>query len=516
MPASTFRTVLTCTVLLASSVVAVPAAADTVSDAASPASIGTLQTLTVTPDDLASGESSITVDVPRCVYEVAFVMSGGDGGSAGAAGTPGYAPGGSGAVVSGTLWNLSGETLTLYPATAGGSVAAPDDPETPGMGGTGHRAGGRGHGRTGETPGVTFDGGGGGGGASGIRRASGTLDVAVAGGGGGAGGPAMDAESNTGIGGTNGGAGGDGVNFVGSGGAGGELESGLGANGTGISTVSGGAGGGGGGGGHRGGAVGRMTGFTDRGAGGGGAGSSFIDATLDSGGSIEYYGLSESDAGDDADGAITLAWYSCVSELTLAGTTTDADGTVAPASGWAQTITSDQSVSPDTGVLGADGTLVAVVDGYATETTTVTVRQEERDGWLLQNWSSTATDTPLAVCALNGSDSRFLSVTNLSASSYSVDIPSGSQVRCSSNTVEAAPEMTVAAEAQDLTTGGSDPVSVNAGDEVEFVYTITNRGTVPLRVDASESRIPDLRCLTEVVLPGQVTTCTGTTVVTRD
>lgn len=517
MPVLSLRTPLAITALLATSLVAAPASATTDPGPTGQTRSGEVETLTITAADLVGSATSVAFAVPECATEIAFVMSGGEGGSAGAEDTAGFARGGLGTVLSGTLSGLQGTSLALFPATAGASVDSANAPGAEALGGSGYRSGGAG-GSTSQQGDAIFDAGGGGGGASAIQGSvdAATIALAIAAGGGGAGGQASADVENTGFGGTNGGDGGRGANTGGSGGVGGFRENGHGGAGGASGAAQGGAAGGGGGAGLLGGGSGTTVGGTTRGGGGGGSGASVIDAALAGEGNIADYGLSESDAQGAGDGVIILAWYSCPTEFTVSGTTTSVDGTVAPATGWSQSIAASGVATPDTGVLDAEGAFTILIDDFAEDTRTVTVTQEERDGWLMQNWTSPNLNVPLAVCTVDGDAEQTLTVTNLSASSYSVAVPRQSDVTCASNTVEAAPEMRVIATSRDETTGGYYPAAVNSGDEMEFAYSIFNDGNIPLALTATDSGVLELVCPRTELAPNSSTTCKGKTIVTRD
>lgn len=474
-----------------------------------------VQTRTVQLADVTAGTQYTAFTVPDCVTEIAFVVDGAAGGSSRRVGTNAHAAGGEGAVLSGTMRVTAGEQLRLYPAQRGVSAQLTSDTGDAGGGGAiGFRHGGGG---TGKDDGwlIRSNAGGGGGASSAITL--GTTPLVVASGGGGAGGSSWNTALNTAKGGAGDARGADGVSNPGSGGALNAVPAGGGGKAT--EPFSSGGGGGGGGAGYVGGGGGRGASIGNLGGGAGAGGTSFIDSSRVGTSAIADFGLSASDVTPTGDGTVKIAWYGCASVLTINGTTTTSSGTTSPAAGWAHTLTTPATLRPGTDLtLDGEGRADATLRGFADASTPVpvTVTQSSRDGWVMRNWTETTVNTPVATCIVNGDPARTLSVANVDAHSFRIDVPADAWVSCTFNTVEGAPGMSVEPDTVHVLTGTPNPTSVTSGDEVEFGYTVRNTGNLPLDIAVTDPKTPDLACASTALLPGTETRCTGTTSITRD
>lgn len=517
---------LLATVLLTSSQISVPAVAAG-ADEPAPRAGGSAQTFTVNSTDLANGAKYIEFVVPECVTELAYMVDGAAGGASSIPGSSHYGRGGAGALRSGTVKVTGGEVLWLYPSVAGGD--APNSAALNGRGGaggSGWRSGGNGssHLDPGSVP-STDNPGGGGGGSSAITTSLGE-QVVIAGGGGGGGGTGGDDATtsvmNTAHGGDGDQDGGNGVGFGSNviagnwGGTAGWFDSGIGGAGQVYISHPGGAGGGGGGA-KGGGAGGLGAPGIAYGAGAGGGGTSMVASDRVSTGTLGDYGLSTSGVDTSGDGSVTIAWASCGSVLTLVGTKTAATGAKSPAAGWSHTVSATAgTVSPATGTLDSTGTLVSTITDTEASSITVTVTQEQRTGWLMQNWTDTSVDTPLAVCTVGGDGGDSLTVTNLSLSSYSITFPFPSSVTCVSNTVEANPQLAEEAMVTDTSTDTEYPDAVNSGATMEYHYDLKNTGNIPLTISIADPKVPGLVCAVSVLMPGVITSCSGTNIAVAD
>lgn len=474
-----------------------------------------VQTRTVQLSDVSAGTPYASFTVPDCVTEIAYVMDGAAGGSSRRVGTNAYAPGGQGAVLSGTVRVSAGEQIRLYPSQQGVSAQLNSDTGDAGGGGTiGFRAGGGG---TGKDDGwMTRSNAGGGGGAS-SALTIGSTPLVVAAGGGGAGGSSWNSAVNTGRGGAGDARGADGVINPGSGGALNSVIGGAGGKAT-EPSLSGG-GGGGGGAGYVGGGGGRGGTSASLGGGGGAGGTSFVEAARAGTTSVTEFGLQASDVTPSGDGAVKIAWYGCASVLTLEGTATSADGTSTASSGWAHRLTTSATLRPGSDlVLDTQGRADATLRGFATASSTlpVTVSQAPRQGWVMRDWSAGAMHIPPATCTVNGDPAAILPVTRVDGFSFRVDIPADTWVRCTFDSVEGAPSMTVTSDTYDVENDLTDPTTVISGTGVRFGYTVRNTGNLPLDLTVADPKTPDLACVTTALLPGAETRCTGSTSITRD
>lgn len=474
-----------------------------------------VHTRTVQLSDVTSSTPYVAFTVPDCVTEIAYVMDGAAGGSSRRVGTAAYAPGGQGAVRSGTVRVSAGEQLRLYPAQQGVSAQLNSDTGDAGGGGAiGFRVGGGG---TGKDDGFLTRSNAGGGGGAASALTVGSTPLVVAAGGGGAGGSSWNSAMNTAQGGAGDARGADGVSNPGSGGALNAVASGAGGKAT--EPFASGGGGGGGGAGYVGGGGGRGANVGSLGGGGGAGGTSFVDASRTGTSTIADFGLRTSDVTPTGDGTVKIAWYGCASVLTLQGTTTTAAGTTAPAQGWVHRLTTSASVQKGNDlVLDAQGRVDATLRGFADARTTipVTVAQAARSGWVMRDWTDTTMHGPLATCFADGDPAAALPVTTVDAHSFRVDVPANAWVTCTFDTVEGAPGMSVASDTEDVATGTATPKAVTSGDEVRFGYTVRNTGNLPLDLTLDDPKTPDLACATTALLPGAETRCTGSTSITRD
>jgi hypothetical protein len=481
-------------------------------------SSSTVTTKTVRVADVTSATPYVTFTVPDCVVEIAYVMDGAEGGSSRRVGTNPYAAGGQGAVRSGTISVTPGEELRLYPAAKGGAAQLDSDIGDAGAGGAiGYRKGGGGTGMDQGAGLWNVRQNAGGGGGAGAAITAGTSPLVVAGGGGGAGGSSWNDAKNTAVGGAGDVRGGDGVSNAGSGGTLGAGASGAGVRGSDPTGNGGGSGGGGGG--YLGGGAGRASTSGSQGGGGGAGGTSYTDASRAGTGSVDDYGLAASDVTPTGDGIVTIAWNGCAAALTLQGTETDAAGATSPAAGWNHTVTVTGGTSvADSPALDADGSSHLSVHGFenAADTRTVTVTQEARPGWVLRDWDDTGMHRPLATCAVLGDGGTDVTVTNVDAHSFRIDIAVGQWIVCSFDTVEGAPDMSVSASATDVASGLPAGPAVTSGDAVDFAYTVRNTGNLPLDLTISDPRNDALACVKAALLPGDQTLCSGTLSVTRD
>lgn len=478
-----------------------------------------VKTKSVTVAEVTSGTPYVSFTVPDCVAEIAYVIDGGEGGSSRRVGTNAFAPGGAGAVRSGTILVSPGEQLRLYPAAKGGSAQLNSDYGDAGGGGAiGFRAGGGGTGKDQDyaLPWNIHQNAGGGGGASSAITLN-TVPLVVAAGGGGAGGSSWNDAKNTAVGGAGDVRGADGVSNAGSGGALGAGAAGTGLRGNDPSGNGGGAGGGGGG--YLGGGGGRASGTGGQGGGAGAGGTSYTDATRVGSRSIAEFGLASSDVTPTADGVVKIAWVGCRSILSIEGTVTDVEGAPSPAAGWEHRITvGGRLIDPITSVLDDSGWSDAFLSGYLSidDTFTVTVKQETRPGWILRDWDDTAMHQPFATCVDYFDPDIDIPVTNVDAHSFRLTTEPGQWIVCTVDTVEGAPDMTVSASATHAGSGLPTGNSVTAGDDVHFAYTVRNTGNLPLDLTISDPQNDAMACAQAALLPGDQTLCSGTTTVTRD
>ncbi len=475
-----------------------------------------VQTSTVQLPDVSSTTPYVSFTVPACVTEIAYVIDGAAGGASRKSGTPQRAEGGVGAVRSGTLNVTAGEQLRLYPAQQGISALATSDTGDAGGGGAiGFRSGGGG---TGQDDGwLNRQNPGGGGGAS-SAISLGTTPLVVAAGGGGAGGSAWNSATNTARGGAGDMPGSAGVSHAGSGGLLNAVASGAGGKAT-EPFGNGGGGGGGGAGYIGGGGGGKGTSLASQGGGGGAGGTSYVDASRIGASDVADFGLTPGDLAPTGNGAVKIAWFDCASVLSLNGTATTSAGTTLPASGWEHTVTTAASLHPGSNLTLDDaGRSDVTLRGFADASASipVTVSQVPREGWILRNWTETATDTPVATCTKNGDPDTQIPIAPVDSHSFRLDIPADSWVSCDFDSVEAAPDMTVRPDSTNLLNGELHPQSVKSGTDVEFGYTVNNTGNVPLNLTATDPKTPSLTCASSTLLPEAETRCAGITSITRD
>lgn len=479
-----------------------------------------VQTKTVKLADVTSGNQYLAFTVPQCVSEIAYVLSGAEGGASRKTGTNQRAEGGGGAVLVGTLKVVPGEQLRLYPSERGVSAQASSDIGDAGGGGTiGYTHGGGGSGKDQGSwviGGVRQNAGGGGGASSAITTA--TEPVVVASGGGGAGGSAWNDAKNTATGGAGDKVGNSGVGYANSGGALGVVANGSGAFAN--QPLGNGGGGGGGGAGYTGGGGGKSSQTGSQGGGGGAGGTSYAAESRIGTGAVSDYGMSVSEATPAGDGTVKIAWFGCASVLTIHGTTTDQSGTESAAAGWRHDVSvAEGSLSATHGTLDSSGRWDTTLRGYATASQrhAVTVTQEARQDWIVRDWNETTLNSPMATCTIDGDESTLASVTNIDARSFRVEVPADTWVNCTLNTVQAAPDLDVESQATVVSSGEVDPSSVVSGEEVEFSYDIRNTGNIPLKnLTARDPKISKITCQQEALLPGDQTRCVGNLSITSD
>lgn len=538
MRALSYRVPLVALAVLATTTVAAPMAIAAVDSSDSRGM--TAHNLTAGMDTLEPGMTYQSFTVPEDVTELIYLINGGEGGSSGKPGTNFYADGGRGTIAKGTVAVTPGEVLHLYPSEKGQSSRYYSDAHEGSRGGTGFTNGG--NGGTQGSDGTAGDvddrldgpgGGGGGGGSSAI--VSGDTTIVLAAGGGGAGGSFMNGY-NSGFGAAASKRGGNGLGYKSGasnwGGTGGWMNTGNGA-----SAVPNRYGAGGGGAGLRGGGAG---GFDTRwwyySSGGGGGGTPYLNedratstTTVAMAKTIDALTKENQESYTDGNGYITLAWDSEIEGggpdpepepepsddtalITIVATKTDRIGKKTPAAGWMHDVTRTGTEDFHAGLPDADGRMTVEVDGFdsTTDTKNFTISQALRDGWKLQDWTDDSFGVERATCTVMDKTRKPLTVTNYLEGAYKIDVPAGTHVTCTTNTVEQDPDIALYPSSIDLTTGETNPEAVAAGTEVEFNYVVANPGNMPIEIAVVDLKVKNITCPLRILPAGSSARCVGT------
>lgn len=539
MRALSYRVPLAALAVLATTTVAAPMAIAAVDSSDSRGM--TAHNLTVSMDTLLPGAAYQSFTVPEDVTELIYLISGGNGGSSGEPNTNYFAKGGRGTQVKGTVSVTPGEVLHLYPSDRGQTSQYHSDNHEGSQGGAGFTTGGNGGTSTdiggidneNEGSGVRYGGGGGGGGSSAI--VSGDTTIVLAAGGGGAAGSHMSAP-NPGVGGDAKKRGGNGIGYSSGGGnwggTAGWMNTGNGAN-----AVPNRYGGGGGGAGLRGGGAGGSTSlWWAYSSGGGGGGTPYLNedratstTPVAMAKAVDALTKENEESQTDGRGYITLAWDSetegggtdpepepepgdDTALITIIATKTDRVGKKIPAAGWMHDVTLTDTEDFHAGVLDTDGRMTVEVEGFtsATDTKNFTISQALRDGWKLQDWTADAFGVPRATCTVTDKTRKPLTVTNYLEGAYKIDVPAGTHVTCTTNTVELDPDIALFPSSIDLTTGETNPEAVAAGTEVEFDYVVANPGNMPIEIAVVDLKVKNITCPLRILPAGSSARCVGT------
>jgi uncharacterized repeat protein (TIGR01451 family) len=419
--------------------------------------------------------------VPAGVTSVTATVRGARGGDGGHGAGFAFAPGGQGAVVSGTFAVTPGENLTINVGSVGANGLAGNTSAT--AAGTGFANGGLGGGGGGGSFGAANgDSGGGGGGASAVVRTTGSAPLVVAGGGGGGGG--RPGGFFTGVGGAGGNANASGGDGDGGAGGPGTCCSTAQRNGTSGGAGSGGAfaaasggGGGGGGGGY------------DGGAGGGGNGGG--------GGAAGELGFQGAGGG----GAGGRSWV--LGSVVAPTAFNNGAGQVVLVFQAATTTTLTSSVNPSFEGQPVTFTATVAAPSGGTPTGTVTFF----DG-----------DTPVGgPVALIGGVATF-TTSDLSAGNHEITAVYDGSPDHTGSTSNTVTQTVVAAVGGLQLVAAADPVAVSAaGQTIAYTATVTNTGNVAITglgiTDtpvAPAGPVPSITCSPTTIDPGGQATCTGT------
>ena len=179
----------------------------------------------------------------------------------------------------------------------------------------------------------------------------------------------------------------------------------------------------------------------------------------------------------------------------------------------------DASDSFDSAITSAGATSGAATTGTTDTSTTgsTTVLPAAADGTVdLAETGTPATTTTLANYTLSWSCSNAAthSTTALPSgggTSHSIAIAPGDDITCTVTTTAKAIGQSIVTHASAVDTNGDG--IIDAGDAVQYTYTVTNTGAVPItNVAVSDSTVPQVSCAATSLAPSASTTCTATTV----